>query len=68
MPLMAEVANTCPLLPTDRTTIDAVTTIKSEIIKLNSILYNIYSFLLIQRHIIGLKRNKLEELAAQTKF
>lgn len=30
MPLMAEVANTWPLLPTDRTTIDATTTIKSE--------------------------------------
>ena len=30
MPLMAEVANTWPLLPTDKTTMDATTTIKSE--------------------------------------
>ena len=27
---MAEVANTCPLDPTDNTTIDATTTMKSE--------------------------------------
>lgn len=33
MPRMAEVAKTCPLLPTDSTTIDATTTIKSENVK-----------------------------------
>ena len=27
--LIADVANTCPLLPTDKTTMDATTTIKS---------------------------------------
>ena len=31
IPLIAEVAKTCPLLPTDKTTIEAVTTIKSKI-------------------------------------
>jgi hypothetical protein len=29
MPLIADVANTCPLEPIDNTTIDATTTIKS---------------------------------------
>jgi len=30
MPLIAEVAKTCPLLPTERTIIDAETTIRSK--------------------------------------